>query len=180
MSLIAQRYAAALFEVAQTRGHTQAVAADLEQLHAALGTPEGRAFLTDPRVSAKTLADLLDRAMASGSESTRSFLRVLRERRRTAILPDLHAEFAALVRAKAGEAIAKVETARPLGDAEREALRKHLSRLSGKQVVLEVRDNPELLGGVRARIGNTLYDGSLLGELEALQQKLLQTPMSRS
>lgn len=180
MSLIAQRYAAALFEVAESRGQTQAVAEDLARLQAALGTAEGRAYLSDPRVSAAKLGEQLGRALQGGSEVTRNFVRVLQERRRVAVLPDLHVEFMAHLRAKNGEAVARVETARPLSEADQAELRDQLARLTKKRIVLDVHDMPDLIGGVRVRIGNTLYDGSLLSELEALQQRLLQSPVTRN
>lgn len=180
MSLLARRYATALFEVAETRGVTTAVLADLDKLSALFGTSEGRAFLSDPNTSRSKLEAFLGRALEGGDQVTRNVVGVILERRREQVLPALAAELRAMAQSKAGEAVAIVETARPLTEGDQTALREQLARLTGKRIVFEVRDNPDLLGGVRVRVGNTLYDGSLLGELEALQQTLLQAPVTRS
>ncbi|MEZ5965934.1 MAG: ATP synthase F1 subunit delta [Planctomycetota bacterium] len=178
MSLLARRYATALFEVAQSRGATAAVLADLEKLHAAFGDDAGRAFLADPNTKRAQVESLVDRALAGSNELTRSALGVVLDRRREALLPDLASALRAMVQEQAGEAVAVVETAKPLSEADQSALREQMARRTGKRIVLDVRDNPDLLGGVRVRVGNTLYDGSLLGELEALQQALLQAPVT--
>lgn len=184
MSLLARRYATALFEVAESRQATAAVLADLEALDAVLGTPEGRAYLADPNRSRADLRAFLDRVLSAGPngghELTKNAVGVALERRREAILPDLGGELRAMAQRKAGEAVAVVESARPLSDDDQAALREQLARLCGKRIVMEVRENQDLLGGVRVRVGNTLYDGSLLGELEALQQTLLAAPVTRT
>jgi len=180
MSLLARRYATALFEVAESRQATAAVLADLDQLCALFGSPDGRALLGDPNTSRQKLHELLGRTLAHGHELTKNAAAVVVERRREAILPDLAAELRAMAQAKAGEAVGVVETARPLPEEEQTALREQLARRTGKRIVLEVRANPDLLGGIRVRVGNTLYDGSLLGELEALQQTLLAAPVTRT
>ncbi len=180
MSLLARRYATALFQVAESSGATSVVLQDLDGLHALLGSPEGSTFLNDPNVSRSKLVATLGRAVEGGHAITKNALGVILERRRENVLPLLAAELRALAQDKAGEAVAVVETARPLADDDQAALREQLARLTKKRIVLDVRDNPDLLGGVRVRVGNTLYDGSLLGELLALQQTLLQAPSSAS
>ena len=179
MSLLARRYATALFDVAESRGETERVLADLERLHQVFGSPEGRAFLSDPNRSRDKLADAVRRAVEDSSPVTGNAVGVILARRREQILPDLFAEVRALARRKAGEAVAIVETGQPLSADEQEELRAQLERLTGQHIVLQVRDVPDILGGVRVRVGNTLYDGSLLGELEALRQRLLQAPVTR-
>lgn len=179
MSLLARRYAAALFDVAESRGATAAVLADLETLREVLGSPAGKMFLGNPNTSRQQV-DLLRRALANGNEVSKNAVGVLLQRRREQILGELATEFRALVQDKAGEAVAVVETARPLTTDDQTALREQMARLTGKRIVLDVRENPDLLGGVRVRVGNTLFDGSLLGELESLQQALLQAPVTRT
>jgi F-type H+-transporting ATPase subunit delta len=180
MSLLARRYATALFEVAESRGATAEVLADLDKLAELFGAPAGRAFLTDPNTPRADLEAMLNRVLAGGHELSRNVVGVVLERRREVVLPQLAAELRALARAKAGEAVAVVESARALSSDDQSALRDELARLTKKRIVLDVRVDPELLGGVRVRVGNTLYDGSLLGELAALQQTLLAAPVTRT
>ncbi len=180
MSLLARRYATALFQVAESSGATSAVLQDLDRLHALLGSIEGSSFLRDPDVGRSKLEATLRRAVEGGHAITKNALGVILQRRRENVLPELAAELRAMAQDQAGEAVAVVETARPLAQDDQAALREQLTRLTGKRIVLDLRDNPDLLGGVRVRVGNTLYDGSLLGELLALQQTLLQASSSAS
>ncbi len=180
MSLLARRYAAALFDVAEARGSTAQVLADLDQVHLLFSTPEGKAWLTSPQTPRDVLRGVVERALAGGSELTRNTASVLLHRRREDLLPELAAEVRRLARAKAGEVEAVVETARPLEAAEADALAAQLTKLSKKRVVIRTEVNPEVIAGVRVRIGNTLYDGSLLGELEALHRHLLQAPVAKN
>jgi F-type H+-transporting ATPase subunit delta len=180
MSLLARRYATALFEVAESQGATDAVLQDMQQLAEVFGTSAGQAFLADPNTKRAQLEDAVQRTLVHAHALSRNVVGVVLERRRESVLPELAQELRALVQRKAGEAVAMVETARPLADDDRNDLREQLARLTRKRITLEVRDNPELLGGVRVRVGNTLYDGSLLGELMALQHKLLAAPVTKT
>ena len=73
-----------------------------------------------------------------------------------------------------------LETPRPLSDAEVASLATLASSLSGLKVTLAVKDNPDLIGGVRLRVGNTLYDGSVQAALQQLEKQLLAVPIDRS
>ena len=103
MSLLARRYAAALFDVAEARGATTQVLADLEQLHALFSTPAARAMLGNPQMPRDALHSIVQRALAQGSELTRNTALVLLRRRRERVLPELAAEVLRLSRDKAGE-----------------------------------------------------------------------------
>jgi F-type H+-transporting ATPase subunit delta len=176
-SLLASRYAAAVFAVAEAHGAVDAVAGDLTRLSSALADPAIRAALLHPRTPAARRADLLERAMTGCHEVTASALRAIVRRRREAVLPELAAAFDERVRARRGEALATVETARPLAEAELHELRRLLGDVTGQSVTLTVKENTDLLGGVRVRVGNTLYDGSLASRLTALRKRLLEAPL---
>ena len=177
MSLLAKRYATALFEAAEEKGATEAVASDLARVAHALRDDQARAQILDPRTPRTERRAALERIVGGGHELSRNLIGVLVRRRREAILPELHDVFTALVRASRGEVEGTVESAVPVGDAELRQLEAAASATFGKKVSLSVEVEPELIGGVRVRVGNTLFDGSVATALEDLERKLMEAPV---
>jgi len=103
----------------------------------------------------------------------RNFLYVLINRRRIGLLHDIRAAFDAEIDERSGIVRAQVTSAVPLPDPERAEMQSTLSRLTGKQVVAEFSIDQELIGGVVAKIGSTIYDGSVRGQLEQLRTRLV-------
>ena len=174
MTLLAKRYATALHTLATEKGAVDAVASDLAVVHAVLSAPAARALLTSPDVSAAERANVLTKLGAGRSELLRNLIGVLKTRRRLDVLFDLYPAYRALVMATRGEIEGTVEAAHPLSAEELAALTALAGRLSGKKVVLSVVQRADLIGGVRLRISNVLYDGSLRAALDQLGQKLQQ------
>ena len=174
MTLLGKRYATALHALAVQKGVVDGVAADLLMLHAVFASPTARGLITSPDVTAKERAAALDKLCVGRSELLRNLVGVLQQRRRLDVLFDLHPAYRALVMESRNEVEGVAESAHPLGDAELAALAALAGRLSGKKVHLTAAQRPDLIGGVRLRIGNVLYDGSLRAALDQLEQKLQQ------
>ncbi|MCB9868266.1 MAG: ATP synthase F1 subunit delta [Planctomycetes bacterium] len=177
MSLLAQRYAKALFEVASDAGAVDAVAQDLERLHAVFADEVVANAVLSPDTPSAQRRSLLDKALGDGHALTKNLIGVVLERHRVAVLPELAGAFAPLVRAARGIVLVAVETAKPLDDASRAAVELRARSLAARpgsspEVALDVAVHPELIGGVRIRIGNTLYDGSVATALEDLERRL--------
>jgi F-type H+-transporting ATPase subunit delta len=68
---------------------------------------------------------------------------------------------------------AEVTSAEPLDNAQRDRIQEELTRVAGKQARCEFSVNPDLIGGVVARIGSTVYDGSVRSQLENLRERLI-------
>ncbi len=177
MIALARRYARALFEVAEEQGATDAVAADLEALAQGFADGAARDVLSDPTVPRNALAEALSKLAADAHPLTRNTLGVVLERRREALLPELHGAFAALVRAARGQMVGVLESAQPLDPAAVAEIEKKTGAALGAAVSLTLRVAPELIGGVRVRVGNTLYDGSVKTALEELERKLMEAPL---
>lgn len=173
MNLIASRYARALFEVASAADAVDAVAGDLHRLDQALEKAGLRAQIMEPDTPVKRRAEYLHDLVDRAHQLTRNLIDVLLARRRWQILGDLSAAYDALVRLARGEEIGLVESPYALDDQQMAALASTASRLSGKKVTLELVIAPELLGGVRLRVGNTLYDSSVATALEELERQLM-------
>jgi F-type H+-transporting ATPase subunit delta len=150
------------------------VGADLERMAQALRDPALRSVLLDPQTGVAQRRALLAKVIASAHELSRNVITVVLERRRQAILPELHAAFMALARAAKGEAEGVVESARPLSKEQVRELETTFSRHVGRKTTLRTEVLPALLGGIRVRVGNTLYDGSVASALEDLERRLME------
>jgi F-type H+-transporting ATPase subunit delta len=102
----------------------------------------------------------------------RNFLFVIIDRRRAAALGEIIAAFRAALDERLGLVRASVTTAAPLNERQQEELQQTLTQVAGKQVRCSFEINPELIGGVVARIGSTVYDGSVRTQLESLRERL--------
>ena len=174
MTLLGKRYASALHALATEQGAADAVGKDLEAVHAALADPRVRPVLTSPDLTAPERTQLLSALVAGRHTLVANTVGVLQHRRRLDVLFDLYPAYRALAMQARGEVDGVVESAMPLDEPDLQALTALAGRLSGKKVGLRAAVRPELLGGVRLRLGNILYDGSLHAALAQLEQKLQQ------
>ena len=177
MSRLGRRYARALFEAAEEKGAIDAVAADLEKVKQALGVEGVRDVILDPQISRTQRGALVEKIVEGGHELSLNLVGVLLRRRREAVLPELHEEFGAMLREARGEVEGVVESAKLLDVKKLEELEAAVSASIGAEVYLEMRMNPDLIGGVRVRVGNTLYDGSVATALEELERRLSEVPI---
>lgn len=177
MSVLGKRYAVALFQAASEKSAIDEVAADLGRAAEALSDGEVRAILFDPWTPRAQRKAALERIVGGGHELTRSLIAVLLRRRRESILPELHGAFGDLVRQARGEAVGVVETAKAISDDDLRAIEATASATFGAVVSLSVDVNPDLIGGIRVRVGNTLYDGSVATALEDLERRLVEVPV---
>ncbi len=136
--------------------------------------PDLHHILNSPAVSrVRKRAVIAKIAEQSGlSTIVRNFLYVVIDRGRTSLLPVLREKVETFVDARRGVARAIVATAAALNDEQKALIAAELSRVTGKQVQCEFHWDPALLGGVVARIGSTVYDGSVRGKLTALKSRL--------
>jgi F-type H+-transporting ATPase subunit delta len=118
------------------------------------------------------MAKLLDELGAS--PYVRNFIYVVINHRRIAMLDEMSEAFELALDERMGFARAEVVSAAAVDEKRSAELESELSRLTGKRMRLRFRVDPELLGGVTARIGSTLYDGSLRGQLQQLRRELTE------
>ena len=173
---VARRDARALFSIGAERGDFEQLGQQLADVAALWSaSPDLRQALENPvfRPSEKRalLEQLLPR-VAPAAEVQRLVLLLL-ERRRINVLPTAARAFRDLADAHVGRARAQVTSAEPLGFAELERVRRSLEQRTGKKVVLEAAVDPALIGGVVARVGDLVLDGSVRTQLASLCQRLL-------
>lgn len=102
----------------------------------------------------------------------RNFLFVVIDHRRITALKSIIEAFEGLIDERLGFLRADVASARAMTDAQQAAMQVQLSRLAGKDVKLRFSTDPGLVAGVVARVGSTVYDGSVRGQLERLRVRL--------
>lgn len=183
MGIVARRYAKALLDAAMGRGEAAAVAERMAALGSFVAEPAAAALLCHPRVEAERKLALLDRCHDPSGGSLRGlfgdFLKVVVRRRREAELPEICRLFHVLHLAAEGTVEGRVEAARPLDPADKEALASALAgALQRREVRLAEEARPELMAGVRVLVAGRLYDASALGRLEEMRRRLLGVPLS--
>lgn len=175
MRAIAQRYGAALADVALAEGKAGHVRSELAGFVTMVReSAELRNFLYSPAVTAASKQGVVEKLAAKleMSQTVRNFLFVLIANRRTQILEHIQEAFETEIRARLGQAEAQITSARDLSDGEKAGLAKALERLTGKKIEAKYNRDPDLLAGAVVRIGSTIYDGSVRGQLERLRNRL--------
>ena len=177
-SAIASRYANALVDVVtapRTALDPQQALGQLQEFAAALaGSPELQNALSTPAVAAARKRAVIERLAArlDMSRVPRNFLCVLIDHRRIEILPAILEAAGELLDARLGFARARITSAQPMPEPQRATLLAELERLTGNRLRALFAVEQELIGGVVARIGSTVYDGSVKGRLEHLGRRL--------
>ena len=171
---VVRRYAATLLEAAAELKAEVQVQADVERLQATLAvSAELSSCLRNRLIDAQIHRSLLESLFAGKVQPlTLNFLLLLAERRRAGLLPEILAAFTNLFNTRQGILQAEVRSAIELSEEQRERLRQSLEVYTGKQVRLSARVDTSLKGGAIARVGDTVFDGSLVRHLQRLQEQL--------
>ena len=175
VSGVSGRYATALFELARDQKSIDAVKADLDKFDAMLGeSADLKRLVRSPVFAAdaqlKALSAVLDKAGISGVAA--NFLKVLTNNRRLFAVSDVIRAFGALVARFKGEASAEVTVAEPLSDKNLDALKAALKQVSGKDVTLNVKVDPSIIGGLVVKLGSRMVDSSLRTKLNSIKHAM--------
>ena len=176
LSAVASRYARALVDVVTEPGSgidANTATAQLRQVATMIATSDDlKSALLSPAVSPSrkraVVAKLID-----VHAKIRNFLYVVIDHRRVHELPSIVDAFEFLIDEHLGFVRADVSSATVLTSAQQESLQAQLSRMAGKEAKVKFKTDPALVAGVIARVGSTVYDGSVRGQLERLRATLL-------
>jgi len=169
---VGRRYARAILDVAAREGDYDRWLQDLRALEEALAEPEMEAFLNNPNFTPASKLQVIAQLLPGMSELEGNLVKLLIHRRRTEVLAAIRAELERLVDERRGLLRAEVTTAIDLDPVRAARVASRLADITGKQIVLEQRVDPSILGGIIVRMGDRLLDGSLAGRLQALRQRL--------
>ena len=175
VSGVSGRYATALFELARDEKSIDAVKGDLDKFDAMLSeSADLKRLVRSPVFSAdaqlKALNAVLERAGISGISA--NFLKVLTANRRLFAVSDVIRAFRALVAQFKGEATADVTVAETLSDKNLDALKTALKSVTGKDVALNVKVDPSIIGGLVVKLGSRMVDSSLRTKLNSIKHAM--------
>lgn len=174
---LARQYAAALFDVARKIDAVDRIGRDVTSFERLLATNgELRDALTSPTVAPRrksaTIAALAAASDGVSSEVQR-LLEFMAERNRLALFSEVAVAYAERAMEVDQAASATITTAAPLDDAARHALASALGKAVRRRITLTERVDPSIVGGVIAKVGSTVFDGSVTRQIERLKSRLL-------
>lgn len=176
MASVSSNYARALVDVViEKRLDATKVTEQLQAVVSLVGaSAELRNVWENPAVPAEQKRNLLDAigARIGLDRMVRNFLAVLIDHHRINAIESIARQFSTELNARLGIAQASVTSARELSAAERQALESQIAKLTGKQVRASYAVQGDLLGGAVVRLGSTIYDGSVRGQLEKIKETL--------
>jgi F-type H+-transporting ATPase subunit delta len=179
MASVTSVYARAFADVVlESRLDASATLAQLHGLSALLQeNPDLRQVWENPAISAEQKRGVLDAiAKREGlSRQVRNFVAVLIDHRRMHFFDGIVAQLGHELDARLGFAEAQITTSRELSEAERRSLEAQVARLTGKKVRARYARDATLLGGAVVRVGSTIYDGSVLGQLERIREQIVES-----
>lgn len=173
-SEIAERYASAFFELARDEGKLGEAEADLDALAAAYGESEDlRRLIQSPAFNADAKAAGM-KALLDGKADvlTTNFIRLVASKGRLSLLLSMIRRFKEIAAEARGEVAAEVVSAHPLSDDQITDLKAQIRASIGKDVTLQTRTDPDLLGGLIVKIGSRMIDSSLKTKLARLRARL--------
>ncbi|HEY1866368.1 MAG TPA: ATP synthase F1 subunit delta [Candidatus Acidoferrales bacterium] len=175
MSTLADRYAAALADVAVAQKEAEQVRRELADFIALLHeSPQLGVLLGNPAVARAAKHRVLETLVArlGASKTLRNFLFVVLDRKRIELLQEVQQAFDAQLDDRQGITRVNVTSARELNDTEKTELRGALEHISGRRVEAQYQLDPALIAGTVVRVGSTIYDGSVRTQLERLRARL--------
>ena len=169
---LADRYATALFELALERDAIEQIERDLDAIRALVdGSDDLKRVVRSLTLSRSEQGKALDAVLArlGSSQYVRNFVALLARNRRVFLLTDMIAAFQVKLAEHRGEVSAEVTSAVPLKASHLDAVREALRNIVGRDVALETRVDPALIGGLTVRVGSRMLDNSLRTKLQNLE-----------
>jgi F-type H+-transporting ATPase subunit delta len=173
---VSRRYARALFSIGVDRGNFEQLGKELDAVAELwTGSPELREAVANPVFKASEKRAVMETLLprVAPTADVQKFVLLLLDRGRLPSVPHIARAYREMVDVHAGRVRAHITSAQPLGPAELNRIRDSLARRTGKHVVLEASVDPALIGGVVARVGDLVLDGSIRTQLGTLRDKLL-------
>lgn len=174
--VIARRYATALLELGSETHQLDALVDELQRAAQAYElSAELRSALADPLVSVQAKHEIVKEVatrLALG-QVTKNALALLVDRRRIKALPAIAQRLREMADDKRGVLRAEILTAMPLPEEYFTQLQQQLERVTGRRIALDRKLDPSLICGVVARVGDTVYDGSLIARLRKMKETML-------
>src|SRR5699024_8599346 len=174
-AVVAKRYADALFQLALEQNKTDQLVSQLSVVKEVFQSDDKIIqFLNHPRIELKKKIQIIEDSFKDSDKDLVNTLKILVERHRISNVVAIIDHFIHLYNEKNGIAVATVQSVRELSNDEKVQLETSLkSQLNKKSVKIENIIDPSLIGGVRIRVGNTIYDGSISNKLSRIRTNIV-------
>jgi len=165
-------YAKGVFEMARAEGALERVEDELLATARAIETaPELRSSLTDPQLPIEKKQAIVDELIGGRASSlTVGLIQLLLSQNRVSDLPDIAMAVAGVAASSRDKDLAEVRSAVPLDEETVQRLATALGRATGKTVEVKVIVDPSVIGGIVARVGDTVIDGSIAKRVDSVRQ----------
>jgi len=170
-----KRYAQAAFKLAVEKGEPDSWQASLRKIADITADKELRALLENPRLPFEAKKALLAELLGRTNPLALNLAYLLVHKDKLAIAGDISQQYDRLLDTYHSVEHIQVITAVPLDDEGRERISGRFEKVTGRKVIIDAQVDPSIVGGIEARIGDTLIDGSVKGKLGALRKNLVET-----
>jgi len=179
---VARNYAETLFELARRNDALQEYGDAIERVASHLEEdPRFRMFLETPRIEDEDKKDVIRKAFGGAlPKHVVNFVLVTIDKRRQRLLATIATQYHALLDAHMGREHVQVTVARPVDAATTSMIAEKLSTVLGMEAIPHVRVDPDIIGGLVVRTGDTIYDGSIRRRLDGMRRRLLQAELPAS
>ena len=174
-TVIAKRYAKALISVAKEEGKLEEYGKSLQDVYGFLeSNPDIYNALISPVFPAEVKQSVIEEIIKAyaAEEALAAFLRLLVERGRIQHLKHMVDAFQQLMDEEMGVVRAVVTTAVPFPDDLKDSLAEALAKAAGKKVALELEEDPSIIGGIIAQVGDVVWDGSIRSQLQDIKESI--------
>ncbi len=170
--LQAKRYAQAVFEIARDSQELDAWQSDLRRIAALAAIPDIASAMENPKFDMEKKTGLLDSQLRGLRQAAMNLTRILTSRGKFTLITAIFEEYQNLLDDYHGIEKAEITTAVQIDENERRKIAEYLGRITGKRVVLTEKVDPSIIGGVIARVGGKIIDGSTRNQLNAMKNEL--------
>lgn len=176
MAQVAKKYAESLFEVSREQGVEEAVIADLNTINSAVKDNKSfNLFSEDPRISIDERQKFVKETFKGAETPLMNLLMMLADRQQLQLLPAIRDAYEGYYNEDKEQQYMKVESVYALSNDELDAVGQAFIKRTGyKRLLIENIINKDLIGGIRATVGTTVYDGSVQNELKQLEKSFHQ------
>jgi len=174
-TVLAKRYAKALFQVGKEENALDSFNSALVEMAAIyVQVPEVVDALTNPLYPLEAREKVMEHLLAKmqASAMVANFMKLLVQKRRANVLPDIAEVFQALVDVERNMCRGTVTSAAPLSGALNSKIKATLEKITGKQVLLRTEIDPSIIGGIVAQVGDLVLDGSIKTQLTGLKESI--------
>lgn len=177
---VARRYASALADAVLAGGEAREIQDELVRWESMIQTSDLlREVLSNPTINYDQKRSVLEEMIRRTKvrPATGNFLRILLKNQRLTELSEINKRFAQILDERSGVVAAEVTTARPISEEIQKALEQRLTSITGKKVRFSFATDESIIGGMIARIGSIIYDGSVRNQLRQVEGRLAGKPV---